>query len=448
MRLRVPDALTFLFLCLWIAAAFTWIVPPGEYQRRDDPVTHRTVVVAGTYRSVARAPVGPFAALVAIPRGFTDAAAVIGFVLLVGAGIAVVDRTGAFADGVDHLIASLGDRSHFVLPIVGLLFALGGIAEGMMEEIIPLVPVLLLVARRLGYRPVVAVSIGFGMAVVGGAFSPMNPFQVGIAQRLAGVPILSAWPLRVAALVPALAVALWWTMRQSAGHREQPSRDAAHRLRRLSGRAATVLVLVLIAIVVYVVGVLEFDWGFEQMAAIFLVLGIVSGLIGGLRVSGTVDALVDGFRGMIYAGMVIGLARAVYLVLQDGHIIDSLVRALFVPVSALPAMAAAIGMMFAHTLLHVPVPSTTGQAVLSMPILVPLSDLLGLGPQVTVLAYQYGTGLCEMLTPTNGAMMAVLAAAGVRYEDWLRFALPLWAMLIGLGAIVIMIAVAIPAWAG
>jgi len=220
--------------------------------------------------------------------------------------------------------------------------------------------------------------------------------------------------------------------------------DTTTTMRRLSGRTVGVLLLVLAAVAAYVVGVLRFGWEFEQMAAVFLLLGIIAGLVGGLGVSGTSDALSEGFRGMVGAVIIITLARAIYLVLQDGHIIDSVVHGLFVPINYLPRAAAGIGMMLAHTILHVLVPSTTGQAVLSMPILVPLSDLLRIHPQVTVLAYQYGAGLCEMLTPTNGAMMAILAAAGVRYEEWLRFVLPLWLMLIVLGAVAIAVAMVVP----
>jgi uncharacterized ion transporter superfamily protein YfcC len=170
------------------------------------------------------------------------------------------------------------------------------------------------------------------------------------------------------------------------------------------------------------------------MSALFLLLGVVAGLAGGLGIAGTAEALADGFRGMAYAGVLIGFARAIYLVLVDGHVIDTIVRGLFIPISALPPAAAAVAMMAAQTVVHVPVPSTTGQAVLTMPIVVPLSDLLGLSSDLTVLAYQLGGGLCELVTPTNGALMAILAAAGVGYDRWLRFVFPLFAVMMVLGA--------------
>ena len=162
-----------------------------------------------------------------------------------------------------------------------------------------------------------------------------------------------------------------------------------------------------------------------------------------LGAEGTADAFVDGFKAMAFAAILIGFARAIYVVLADGRIVDTIVFGLFQPLQGLPASAAAVGMMGVHTLIHVPVPSVSGQAVLTMPILAPLSDLLGFSRQVTVLAYQYGAGLCDVITPTNGALMAVIAAARVRFDDWLRFVLPLWGLLFALGAVSVLVALAI-----
>jgi uncharacterized ion transporter superfamily protein YfcC len=302
---------------------------------------------------------------------------------------------------------------------------------------------MLLVGGRLGYPPVAAVGMCFILATVGGAFSPMNPFEVGIAQKLAGLPLLSGWTLRVAFLVPALALSIWWTMRVSTTEHGVATAPSPSDHPPFTARAALVLLLLLLGFVLYVIGVIRWDWDFDQMSALFLVLGIAAGLVGGLGVGGTSHALADGFRGMAFSVVIIGVARAIYVVLQDGRIIDTIVYGLFVPVSHLPAIAAAVGMMAAQAVLHVPVPSTSGQAVLSMPILVPLADLIGLTAQVTVLAYQYGAGLCEMLTPTNGALMAVLVAAGVSYEEWIGFVMPLYLLLMLLAAISLGTAVAL-----
>jgi uncharacterized ion transporter superfamily protein YfcC len=201
-----------------------------------------------------------------------------------------------------------------------------------------------------------------------------------------------------------------------------------------------IFALVLATFAVAVVGMMRWHWGFNELSAAFFLMGVIVGLLSGMKIRGTAEAYVRGFRSMAYAGLLIGFARAIYVVLQDGRVVDTIVHALFTPLEGLPVLASGIGMVAAHTAIHVPVPSVSGQAVLTMPLLVPLSDLLGMSRQVTVLAYQYGAGLCELLTPTNGALMAILASAGIRYEDWVRHAFPLYLGLVALGLVAIAVA--------
>ena len=433
--------------CVLLAAAASHVLPPGEYDRREDPVTSRRVVVAGTYHAVPPRPVGAFQALVAIPRGMADAAPVIFFVFLIGGAFTVVDATGALRQGVDWLVRRFGHSEALVIPVASLAFALGGVLDNMKEEIIALVPVMLLLTRRLGYRPTVAVAMSLGAAAVGAAFSPINPFQVGIAQQLAELPLLSGSSFRIVFLVGALAVWIWGTVRYAMRTRADPPPAASDATARgtatLDRRRTAVLALVLVTFGALVVGVLRARWGFNEMGALFFVMGVVAGLGGGLGVGGTAEAFVAGFRSMAYAALLIGFARAIFVTLDEGRIVDTIVHGLFTPLANLPLALAALGMMIVHALVHVPVPSPSGHAVLTLPILVPLADLLGLSRQVTVLAYQYGGGLCELFTPTNGALMAILAAAQVRYEDWLRFAVPRLLGLLALGAAAIGLGVAI-----
>jgi uncharacterized ion transporter superfamily protein YfcC len=204
-----------------------------------------------------------------------------------------------------------------------------------------------------------------------------------------------------------------------------------------------VLLTVLAAFVVFIVGVFRYAWDFDQLAAVFFIMGVAAGLLGGLGVTGTAEAFAEGFKSMAFAALLIGFARGIYVVLEEGVVVDTIVQGLFAPVAGLPATVAALGMMLAHLAIHVPVPSTSGHAVLTLPLLVPLSDLIGLSRQVTVLAYQYGAGICELITPTNGALMAMLAAAGVRFDEWVRFVVPLVALLLALAAVAIGVAVAV-----
>jgi uncharacterized ion transporter superfamily protein YfcC len=447
-----------------MAAICSYLLPAGEYDRREDPVTGRNVVVAGTYHQVEQRHVGPFEALVAIPKGLADAASVVFFVFLVGGAFTVVDETGALRQGVGWLVKRLANREVLVIPIVSLTFALGGALENMSEEIIALVPVLLLVTRRLGFDALTACAISIGAAGVGAAFSPVNPFQVQIAQKLAGLPLLSGSGFRIAIMAIALAGWIWGTWRHARRTRVVPDEDVARAGRNggpnediggagvhgrpdyttaLDLRRGVVLALVLIAFGAFVFGVMRLGWDFDQMAALFFAMGLLSGIIGGLGVSGTARGFVTGFTSMAYAAMLIGFARAIFVVLNQGRIIDTLVNGLVTPLQNLPVALSALGMMLVQAAVHAPVPSVSGQAVLTMPVLVPMSDLIGLSRQVTVLAYQYGAGLTELVTPTNGALMAVTAAAGVKYGDWLKFAVPLFAALLVLGGVAIVIAIAL-----
>ena len=437
MKLRFPHPLTLLVAFIALAALMSYVLPAGQFERRDDPVTGRKVVVAGTYHSVPQQPVSPFQAVVAIPKGFADAASVIALVFLVGGAFGVVDQTGALRRGVGWLVQRLRRRELLVIPICCIAFATGGALENMQEEIIPLVPVLLLLTMHLGFDPLVAAAMSVGAAGVGSAFSPINPFQVGIAQKLAGLPLLSASGFRLVFLALALAIWIGATIRYARKTRTVGAIARVETSDPVGTRDGLVLGLVIVTFAIFIVGVMKYGWDFDQMSALFFIMGVLAGVIGGLGVNGTADAFVEGFRSMAFAGMLIGFARAIYVVAAQGQIIDTIVNGLFAPLSHLPVGVAAAGMMVVQFLVHFPVPSVSGQAVLTLPVLVPLSDLLGLGRQVTVLAYQYGGGLADILVPTNGALMAILAASGVPYGKWIRFLAPVYAGLFLLGVVAV-----------
>lgn len=444
-RFRFPHPLVLLLGFIALAALLSHVLPAGEFVRRPDAATQRQVVVPGSYHRVPATPVGPLQTLVDVPRGLLDAGAVVFLIFLSGGAFTVVDRTGALRHGVDWLLARARGREGLVIPLLGLLFATMGALENMSEEIIALVPVLLVLMRRLGYPALTAVAASLGAAAVGAAFSPINPFQVGIAQKLAQLPLLSGGAFRLALLAPALALWILTTMRHAARHRQRPDPTAADAAADAAGagRHGLVLLLMFGVFAVFTYGVVRLDWDFDQMSALFLALGLGAGLLGGLGLSGTADGFVAGFRDMAFSAMLVGFARAIFVVLAQGHVVDTIVQGLAAPLAHLPVAAAALGMMGVQTALHLPVPSVSGQATLTMPLLVPLSDLIGLSRQVTVLAFQYAAGLCELITPTNGALMAMLAACGVPFDEWLRFAGPRYLALLALGALGVVAGIAV-----
>jgi uncharacterized ion transporter superfamily protein YfcC len=442
---KLPHPVILLIAGVAMCAALTWILPAGEYERRDDPATGRRVVVAGTYHRVEPAPVGPFAAVVAIPRGFVEAADVVGVVLFVGAAWVVVDRIGTLGRLITTLVAAFGNRGLIAIPIISLFFASMGALENMQEEIIPLVPALLLLGRGLGVDAVAVIAMSTGAAAIGSAFGPTNPFQAGIAMKLAQLPPMSAAPLRWTTFAAASALWIAWTMWHATRNRDRES-GLGIRDSEISGAIASahtrdylILAIAIAPIAAYVYGSVALGWGFNELSGGFLIAGVVAGLLGGLGVAGTTAAYLEGMQAMLPAAMLIGVARSLSLVLTDGRVTDTILDGLAAPLSRAPAAFASLLMIPFHSIVHVAVPSVSGQAVLTMPILVPLSDLLGISRQVTVLAYQTGAGLTELLTPTNGGLMAVLLAAGVPFGRWINFAAfgVLLALVVGVAAIVV-----------
>src|SRR5262249_35536086 len=260
--------------------------------------------------------------------------------------------------------------------------------------------------------------------------------------KVAGLPMLSGWAFRT--IVMAIAIAIWiaWTWRHAIRTRRPPEAgDAAHT--SLPARGWAVLAIVVVTFLVFIYGVISLGWDFDQMAALFFAMGIVAGFSGGLGIGGTAQGFVNGFGTMAYAAILIGFARSIFLALDQGRIVDTIVYRLVTPLQPLPVTACAIGMMAVQAVLHFPVPSVSGQAVLTMPVLVPVSDLIGLSRQVTVLAFQYGAGLTEIITPTNGAVVGVVAAAGVKFGDWLSFAVPIYLLMLVFGALAIGVAIVV-----
>jgi uncharacterized ion transporter superfamily protein YfcC len=400
------------------------------------------VVVAGTYHRVNASHVGLFAAAVAIPRGFIAAADVIGLVLLVAGAWVVVDRLGTLPAVVAALVQRFASRGLWVIPLVSLFFGSMGALENMQEEIIPLVPVLLALGKGIGVDAVTVVAMSAGAAMVGSAFGPTNPFQAGIALKLAQLPPLGRGGVRMSMFVIGLALWIGLTMRHAIRTRTAPAAsvrvgDSAVAVPQLDARHALIMAIVLAPMAAYVYGALRLEWGLNELAAGFLVAGLVAGLVGRMGLGTTVLTYLDGMQSVLPAAFMVGVARSISLVLEDGHVVDTILNSMVTPLGHLPAISSALLMIPLHGLLHVAVPSVSGQAVLTMPLFVPVSDLLGFSREAVVLAYQTGAGLAELVTPTNGALMAILLAAGVPYQRWFGFVVLGVAVLVLVGVLAI-----------
>ena len=422
MQIRLPHPLVLLLGGVAIAAMLTWIIPAGRYDRRVHEQTGREVVIGGTYKTVAQAPVSPMRALVSVPRGVVAGADVILTVLFVGGAFALLDATGALGRLVGALVGRTR-RPRLIVIGISIAFATLGALENMHEEIIALIPTLLVLSARLGFGALTALAMSLGAAVVGSAFGPTNPFQTGIALRFAELPPMSQPILRFGLLGAAVAVWIMWTLAMTSRDDVRPDVEQS-KPAPATARDGVLLALAILPVVPYVIGVLRFDWGFNELSALFLVSGFAIGLVARLGLSGTASAFLRGMETMLGAALFIGVARAISLVLTDGLVIDSIVYGLAKPLSQTGGAVAALLMIPMHALLHIPVPSVSGQAVLTMPIMAPLSDLLSISRDAAVIAYQTGAGLADMVIPTSGSLLAMMLAARVSYTRWLRFAIP------------------------
>ncbi len=439
---KFPNALVIMLGVILLAWILTFLIPKGTYQRITNPETEQTVVVGGSYAPAQGESLSWFDLFLSVPEGIISRAGLIALILLVGGSFYVIEKTGALGQGLQRVVMVMRGREYLALILVSLMFAAAGATIGLQEEILGMLPILILFYRSLGYNILVALAGSFGSAILGAAFSPANPFAVVLAQQEAELPLMSGSLFRLVFLLIALglwnAYLIYYARRNPV---EKIPMEASGKA--INWRHGLVLALLVGTFSAVTYGMIMLDWGFNHLSACFFALGLAGGLISGMGLNGTATAFVDGFREMIFACVVIGLAGSITILLEKGVIIDTIVHGLFMPMEGLPASLSALGMLVSQALLHFPVPSYSGQAVLTMPILTPLSDLVGVSRQVTVLAYQYGAVNMDLIVPTNGALMAVLALGGISYDKWLRFIWKPVLLLFAVAAVAILVALQI-----
>jgi uncharacterized ion transporter superfamily protein YfcC len=439
---KFPNAFVIILSVILFAWILTFVIPKGSYQREVNTVNKRTIVVPNSYQQKEAPPLSAFDALLAIPKGIAGRADLIVLILLLGGCFYVIEKTGALNQGLNQLITLLKGKEILALIILTLLFLTAGFTIALQEEIIAMTPILLLFGRTLGYNPSTIIYASYGSAVVGAAFSPFNPFGVLIAQKEAEVELLSGTEFRLLFLLIAILVWTLYIVGYANKHRVEKS-GIELELNRLTFRNKIILALLTLTFGGVTYGLIVLGWGLNEMSACFFGLGLLCGLIANFGFNKTTEIYVEGFKEMIFAGVIIGLANSISVILSEGLIIDTIVYGLFSPLQNVSPSVSALLMMISHTILHFPIPSYSGQAILTMPILTPLADLIGLSRQVCVLAYQYGTIMMDVIVPTNGALMAVLALAGIKYNNWIKFIIKPTLLILAIAAIAILIAVQI-----
>ena len=439
MRLRIPNTFVLLFAILALIALATWFIPGGKYETHL--VNGKQLIDPASFHYVESAPQGLVALMKAPIKGFVEAAQIIGFVLVVGGAFAVVQKTDAIDTGI-RSIARMHEHSALVraalIPVFVTLFSLGGATFGMNEEAIPFVLIFVPLALALGYDTIVGVSIPFlgSQAGFGAAF--LNPFNVGIAQGIAGVPVFSGIGYRLIVWVATTTVTILFLMWYAARVKQNPTLsptyvlDQTRRqeqpvhvgLDRMTGRHKAVLAIFALSLAAMVVGVVKFDWYIDEIAALFLSMAIVVGIVGRLGPDNWVAAFMQGAKDLAPTALVIAIARGTMILARDAHIIDTMLHGLMPLVQSSHPVFAAQKMYLIQSVINFFIHSGTGQAALTMPIMAPLADLVGVTRQTAILAFQLGE-LSTPMIPTSGITVGVLALARVPWITWARWMIPL-----------------------
>ncbi len=472
-RFQVPHVFVLLTIVVFVCAVFTWIVPSGQYDRETKLVGghERTLLVPGTFHHIEKhlslkgavlgdpvpdkaTPVGLQGFLSAIPRGLEAAADIIFFIFIIGGTFGILQRTGVITASVGRLVSRLGDRGPTLTIVLMLVIAAGGSTLGMGEEFIPLVPVFLIVAKRLGYDRIYGLALVSVAVETGFAAATTNPFTVNVAQGIAELPLNSGLALRLVFFVLAVGLGIGYVLRYGSLIKADPERA-------IMGRAGfeldagetddveyaghhTVILIVCGAIFAFILfAVQKYGWWMADMAGGFFLMGIAAFLIARLPLAQASAAFVKGMEEMVVAALVVGFARGISVVLTEGQIMDTIVHSAATVLGHVPRYLAALGMLVFQSTLNLLIPSGSGQAAVTMPLMAPLSDLLGITRQTAVFAFTCGDGFSNSVIPTSGILMAMLALARIPYTKWLRFMVPLFLLLMALSGVFLIIAVAI-----
>lgn len=474
-KLKVPHVFVLLTAVILFCCVLTYLVPSGSYDRETRVVEgkERTLLVPGTYRHIDKhfsvrgailgeqvegkaTPVGLHGFLTAIPRGMEAAADIIFFIFMIGGVFGIFQRTGVITAAIGRLLRKVGDSGPALTVVLMVVIAVGGSTLGMGEEFIPLIPVFLVVARRLGYDRVYGMALVLLAADTGFAASTTNPFTVSVAQGIAEIKLHSGMGLRIVFLTCSLTLAVVHLLRYGARIKRDPSlsllageepgnhapSDAASPDVTEYKKHHTIILAGCMGIFAFILlATQRYGWWMADMAGGFFLMGIVAAIAARLPVADATRAFVKGMEEMLVAALVVGFARGIAVVLSDGQIIDSVVHGAAMLLQNIPRHVAVIGMLLYESSLNLFIPSGSGQAAVSMPLMAPLSDILGITRQTAVFAFTCGDGFSNMIIPTSGILMAMLSLARIPYGKWLRFMLPLFFQLLLLSAVFLMVAV-------
>lgn len=433
LRIKTPHTYALLLMIIIISSILTYLIPAGEYAREKKD--GQTLVVPGSYEQVQQHGVSFFDIFRAIPEGLMSGGEIVFYIFLVGGAFGIVHKTGAFENGVNKAMQSLGKYKVLMIPLTMTIFSILGFSIGLAEETIIFVPIGIIIARTLGYDALTGAAMVILGAASGFMGGMLNPFTVGVAQTVAELPMFSGWGLRSIIYIFILVAAITTVMLYARKVKHDKTKSYVYELEQSEGhtvtsmhiarftkRQACGLGLIVLAIILNVYGIFSYGWSFNEMNANFILAGLLAGFIGGLGLNGTFDAMIDGMKDILFGAMIVGFAKGIIVILENGQVIDSIVYGMTTLLNGVPSALVIIGMFILQFMLNFFIPSGSGQALTTMPLMVPISDLLDINRQITVLAFQYGDAISNVLFPTSAILMGALAVGKITYTQWLKFA--------------------------
>jgi len=445
-----------MLIVIFIAGILTWTLPAGNFERQLNTTLGIELVVPDTYQTAEKTPIGLWSLCLCIFQGFVDSADIM-FLLLFAVGyINLLIGTNSLNALVGSVLKTMGDRSYLLIPVFFILFAICGSTFGMYEEALALVPAFMAIAVALGYDKIVGAVIVVGGAGIGFAAATLNPFTVGLASSIAGISIVSSKILifRIISFIIFVTIGILYLMHYAGKIKKDPSKSILHNeadkpletdsrdeiaLLILSLRQKITLYLFVIVVLWIAIGVIVFDFYIPELSSIFIIAMIITGLINKMSANEIAESFIQSSRSMVFTMLMIGLGRSIQIVITQGNIIDTIVLFLSNMISGFPTVISAIAMLFAQNIINFFIPSGTVQAVVSMPIMVPVADLVGLSREISVLAFQFGNGFAVMFWPTGCAI--ICGVMGIGLGTWYKFFTKLFLILLSTQIILIVSAV-------
>lgn len=449
-KFAFPHVFVLLFGMIVVFSILTHFIPSGEFERveTDDG---QTVVVDGTYHEVEENPVGFFGVFEMVHKGLVEGSGILSFILIIGGAFGILNATRAIDSGMIKIAEKTKGKEIIIIPIAMTFFSLGGATFGMSEETIPFVLIFIPLALRIGFDSIVGVAMVLVGVYAGYAGAFLNPFTIGVAQGIAELPLFSGMAFRVLTWFLYTAVSIAFVMLYARKIKRDPTRSSMHRIDEsykfeetghvtLMWRQIVIIVMFLLTIVGLAVGVMVFDWYITEIAGLFLLMGIIAGAIYGMSPNLIAEKFVEGCRDIILAAVSVGFAYGILVALQDSFTIDTILYTISNWLNQASTSVSAIGMYAVQAIMNFLVPSGSGQAALTMPVMTPLSDLTGVSRQTAVYAFQLGDAISNAFVPTSGIVMGAIAIARISWLKWMRWLLPLIIVQYAMGAILLVIA--------